>query len=58
VIFMKEPAGIMPAAKPSSLRLFDRGACLLEVKHEVVGLKGPSAYPSAMVIAEALLIDC
>jgi hypothetical protein len=35
-----------------------RCACLLEAKHEVAGLEGPSAYPSAMVIVEALLIDC
>jgi hypothetical protein len=35
-----------------------RRACLLEAKYEVVGLKGPSAYPSAMVIAEALLVNC
>jgi hypothetical protein len=35
-----------------------RRACLLEAKHEVAGLEGPSAYPSAVVIAEALLIDC
>jgi hypothetical protein len=31
---------------------------LLETKHEVVGLEGSSAYPSAVVIAEALLIGC
>jgi hypothetical protein len=30
---------------------------LLETKHEVVGLERPSAYPSAVVVAEALLID-
>jgi hypothetical protein len=31
---------------------------LLEAKHEVARLEGPSAYPSAVVIAEALLINC
>jgi hypothetical protein len=31
---------------------------LLETKHEVAGLKRPSAYPSAVVVAEALLVDC
>jgi hypothetical protein len=31
---------------------------LLEAKHEVAGLEGPFAYPSAVVIAEALLINC
>jgi hypothetical protein len=31
---------------------------LLEAKHEVARLEGPSAYPSAVVIAEAFLIDC
>jgi hypothetical protein len=35
-----------------------RRACLLEAKHEDAGLEGPSAYPSAVVIAEALLINC
>jgi hypothetical protein len=30
---------------------------LLEAKYEVAGLEGPSVYPSAVVIAEALLID-
>jgi hypothetical protein len=30
---------------------------LLEAKHEVVGLEGPPTYPSAMVVAETLLID-
>jgi hypothetical protein len=28
------------------------------MKHEVAGLEGPSAYPSAVVVGEALLIDC
>jgi hypothetical protein len=28
------------------------------MKHKVVGLEGPSAYPSTMVIAEAWLINC
>jgi hypothetical protein len=31
---------------------------LLEAKHEVARLEGPSAYLSAVVIAEALLINC
>jgi hypothetical protein len=31
---------------------------LLETKHKVAGLEGPSAYPSAVVIAEILLINC
>jgi hypothetical protein len=31
---------------------------LLEAKHEVTRLEGPSAHPSAVVIAEALLINC
>jgi hypothetical protein len=31
---------------------------LLEAKDEVAWLEGPSAYPSAVVIAEALLIHC
>jgi hypothetical protein len=35
-----------------------RHACLLEAKYEVAWLEGPSAYPSAMVIAEALLVNC
>jgi hypothetical protein len=35
-----------------------RRAYLLEAKHKVSRLEGPSAYPSAVVIAEALLIDC
>jgi hypothetical protein len=35
-----------------------RRACLLEAKYEVAWLKGPSAYPSAVVIAEALLVNC
>jgi hypothetical protein len=26
--------------------------------HKVAGLKGPSMYPSAVVVEEALLIDC
>jgi hypothetical protein len=39
-------------ALPWSLQL--RRACLLKAKHEVAGLEGPSAYPSAVVIAEAL----
>jgi hypothetical protein len=28
------------------------------MKHEVAGLKGPSAYPSIVVVVEALLIYC
>jgi hypothetical protein len=28
------------------------------MKHKVAGLKGPSAYPSTVVIAEVLLINC
>jgi hypothetical protein len=28
------------------------------MKDKVAELKGPSAYPSAMVVAEALLINC
>jgi hypothetical protein len=28
------------------------------MKHKVVGLEGPSAYPSAVVIAEVLLVNC
>jgi hypothetical protein len=35
-----------------------RHACLLEAKYEVAGLEGPSAYPSAVVITEALLVNC
>jgi hypothetical protein len=35
-----------------------RRACLLEAKHEVARLEGPSAYLSAVVIAEGLLINC
>jgi hypothetical protein len=35
-----------------------RRACLLESEDEVTWLDGPSAYPSAMVIAEALLVNC
>jgi hypothetical protein len=31
---------------------------LLKAKHEVAGLEGLSAYPFAVVIAEALLINC
>jgi hypothetical protein len=31
---------------------------LFEPKHKVAGLEGPSAYPSAVVIAEVLLINC
>jgi hypothetical protein len=31
---------------------------LFETKHKVAGLEGPSAYPSAVVIAEVLLINC
>jgi hypothetical protein len=31
---------------------------LLEKKHKVAGLEGPSVYPSAVVIAEVLLINC
>jgi hypothetical protein len=31
---------------------------LLETKHKVARLEGPSAYPSAVVIAEVLLINC
>jgi hypothetical protein len=30
---------------------------LFETKHKVAGLEGPSAYPSAVVIAEVLLIN-
>jgi hypothetical protein len=30
---------------------------LLEAKYEVAWLEGPSAYPSAVVIAEALLVN-
>jgi hypothetical protein len=30
---------------------------LLEAKHKVGGLEGSSAYPSAVVVAKALLID-
>jgi hypothetical protein len=32
--------------------------CLFAAKDEVAWLEGPSAYPFAMVIAEALLVDC
>jgi hypothetical protein len=31
---------------------------LLEAKYEVAWLEGPSVYPSAVVIAEALLVNC
>jgi hypothetical protein len=31
---------------------------LFETKHKVPGLEGSSAYPSAVVIAEVLQIDC
>jgi hypothetical protein len=31
---------------------------LFETKHKVAGFEGPSAYPSAVVIAEVLLIHC
>jgi hypothetical protein len=31
---------------------------LLEAKYEVACLEGPSAYPSAVVIVEALLVNC
>jgi hypothetical protein len=31
---------------------------LLEAKDKVAWFEGPSAYPSAMVIAEALLVNC
>jgi hypothetical protein len=31
---------------------------LFETKHKVARLEGPSAYPSAVVIAEVLLINC
>jgi hypothetical protein len=31
---------------------------LFETKHKVAGLEGPFAYPSAVVIAEVLLINC
>jgi hypothetical protein len=31
---------------------------LLETQHKVARLEGPSAYPSAVVIAEVLLINC
>jgi hypothetical protein len=27
------------------------------MKHKVAGLEGPSAYPSAVIVAEALLIN-
>jgi hypothetical protein len=30
---------------------------LLEIKHKVARLEGPSTYPSAVVIAEVLLIN-
>jgi hypothetical protein len=38
-------------------RLQLRRACLLESEDEVAWLEGPSAYQSAVVIAEALLIN-
>jgi hypothetical protein len=28
------------------------------MKHKVAGLEGPSAYPSTVVIAEVLLVNC
>jgi hypothetical protein len=28
------------------------------MKHKIAGLEGPSAYPFAVVVAEALLINC
>jgi hypothetical protein len=31
---------------------------LFETKDKVAGLEGPSAYPSAVVIVEVLLINC
>jgi hypothetical protein len=31
---------------------------LREAKYEVAGLEGSSAYPSAVVIAEDLLVNC
>jgi hypothetical protein len=31
---------------------------LFETKHKVVGLEGPSVYPSAVVITEVLLVNC
>jgi hypothetical protein len=31
---------------------------LLEAKHEIARFEGPPEYPSAMVIAEALLVNC
>jgi hypothetical protein len=31
---------------------------LLEAKYEVAWFEGSSAYPSAVVIAEALLVNC
>jgi hypothetical protein len=39
-------------------RLQLQRACLLESKDEVAWLKGLSAYPSTMVIAETLLVNC
>jgi hypothetical protein len=35
-----------------------RRACLLETEHKVARLERPSAYPSAVIVAEALLVDC
>jgi hypothetical protein len=34
-----------------------RRACLLESEHKVARLERASAYPSAVVVAEALLVD-
>jgi hypothetical protein len=31
---------------------------LFETKHKVAGFEGPSVYPSVVVIAEVLLINC
>jgi hypothetical protein len=31
---------------------------LFEPKHKIAGIEGPSAYPSAVVVAEVLLINC
>jgi hypothetical protein len=38
-------------------RVFDVLPCL-GAKYEVARFEGPSAYPSAVVIAEALLVNC
>jgi hypothetical protein len=35
-----------------------RRACLLETKYKVARLERPFAYPSILVVAEALLVDC